>query len=81
MEVRIASGPICTIMCCDCRGATPGPESNEVCTQLQQLKKKLANMEEQERLLEEQCEKMQVCLKNAVESISDKQYPFCGVTL
>ena len=58
------------------RGATPGPESNEVCTQLQQLKKKLANMEEQERLLEEQCEKMQVCLKNAVESISDKQYPF-----
>lgn len=57
------------------RGATPGPESNEVCNQLEQLKEKLAIMKEQERELEEQCEKMQVCLKNTMESIADKQYP------
>lgn len=57
------------------RGATPGPESNEVCNQLEQLKEKLASFREQERELDEQFEKMQVCLKNAMESITDKQYP------
>ena len=57
------------------RGATPGPESNEVCNQLEQLKEKLATLKEQERELDEQYEKMQVCLKNTMESITDKQYP------
>lgn len=57
------------------RGATPGPESTEVCNQLEQLKEELASLKEQERELDEQYEKMQVCLRNTMESITDKQYP------
>ena len=57
------------------RGATPGPESNEVCNQLERSKEELAALKEQERELDEQYEKMQVCLKNTMESITDQQYP------
>lgn len=57
------------------RGATPGPESTDVCDQLQQLKDQLESLNEQEKELDDQYEKMQVCLKNTMESIRDKQYP------
>ena len=62
-------------LCLLFRGASQSGNSSDVVAQLEQLKCRLVELEEEEKRLEEQYVRMKQCLRNLSEDTADNQYP------
>ena len=63
------------------RGASPNSNSGELSQKLKLFRKKLQELEETERELDVQKERLQQCLKNIVDSGNEEKYPYLHDTL